>query len=473
MENLFISDVTLRLEQKRAEAALSFREKLEIARALDRLRLYSVELPAIRNEKADLLLVKSIATAVRNSRLVLPAVLTEEGAEKAWNALKGAAHPCIQISVPMSVAQMEYICHKKPDKMIGLIEETVGAAKKLCPEVEFEAFDATRSEPEFLRRALETALEAGADIITLCDSSDGMLPEEFKKFIEDAYRRVPALGGKLVGVKCTNALGLAAACSLAAADAGARLIKTACAEENLLSLETIAGILRARGIDMGFKTELSATELSRTVDQIRWMVSLKRDSSSPYDNSTQRRFDESLCLSGESTPAELTAAVQKLGYELTEEDYAKVYDAFCVIAGKKSVGEKELDAIVASAAMQVPPAYTLESYVINAGNVITATAHIKLIRQGKILSGFGLGDGPIDASFLAIEQIIGHHFELDDFQIQAVTEGREAMGSALVRLRAEGKLYSGKGISTDIIGASIHAYLNALNKIVFEEDART
>ena len=163
---------------------------------------------------------------------------------------------------------------------------------------------------------------------------------------------------------------------------------------------------------------------------------------------------------------------QRYFAKLSVKRVAKVYAAFLRIADKKNVGEKELDAIVASAALQVPPTYTLESYVINSGNVITATAQVKLLKQGKTLSGFAVGDGPIDAAFLAIEQIIGHHYELDDFQIQAVTEGREAMGSALVRLREDGKLYSGKGISTDIIGASIHAYLNALNKIVYEEGAR-
>ena len=117
----------------------------------------------------------------------------------------------------------------------------------------------------------------------------------------------------------------------------------------------------------------------------------------------------------------------------------------------------------------MPPAYTLESYVINSGNVITATAHVKLNRDGRTLQGIAPGDGPIDAAFLAIEQLIGHHYELDDFQIQAITEGREAMGSALVRLRSGGRLYAGKGISTDVIGASIHAYINALNKIIYEE----
>ena len=140
-----------------------------------------------------------------------------------------------------------------------------------------------------------------------------------------------------------------------------------------------------------------------------------------------------------------------------------------VVSRNKSVGAKELDAIIASAAMQVPTTYFIESYVINSGNVISATANITLRKNDEKISGLSNGDGPIDAAFLAIEQIIGRHYELDDFQIQSVTEGREAMGSALVKLRSDGKLYSGKGISTDIIGASIRAYLNAVNKIVYEE----
>ena len=107
--------------------------------------------------------------------------------------------------------------------------------------------------------------------------------------------------------------------------------------------------------------------------------------------------------------------------------------------------------------------------MITAGNTISSTAHMKLIKNGTALEGVCLGGGPIDAAFMAIEQITGCHYELDDFEIQAVTEGREAMGQTVVKLRDHGKLYSGKGISTDIVGASIHAYLSALNKIVYEE----
>lgn len=472
MGNILISDVTLRQERKRTEAALSFREKLEIARALDRLRLCGVELPSIQNEKADTLLIKSIASAVKTSRVVLCAALSIEGVEQAYAAIKEAVKPCLQISVPTSTAQMEYICHKKPDQILTLIDELVQKAKSLCTEVEFVAEDATRSEAEFLYRAIDAAVQAGADIVTLADGSEGMLPARFGQFVREAYAHVPSLSKKIVGVQCADGLGLAAACALAAVEAGAELVKTTTGGDGLLPLETLANILRARGVELNLSADIAMTELSRAAGQVRWIVSARRESAPAFEAGAARPADEAVVLSSESSISDISAAVQKLGYELSEEDNAKVYAAFLRIADKKSVGEKELDAIVASAALQVPPTYTLESYVINSGNVITATAQVKLLKQGKTLQGFGFGDGPIDAAFLAIEQIIGHHYELDDFQIQAVTEGREAMGSALVRLREEGKLYSGRGISTDIIGASIHAYLNALNKIVYEEGSR-
>ena len=166
--------------------------------------------------------------------------------------------------------------------------------------------------------------------------------------------------------------------------------------------------------------------------------------------------------------AAIARATAVLGYDLGDEDISKVWEAVKNI-GKERISARELDAIVASAALQVPPTYRVESYMVNAGNLMKSVAQIKLVRDGQALEGVYAGDGPIDAAFVAIEQIIGRHYELDDFQIQSVTEGREAMGETIVKLRSSGKLYSGRGISTDIIGASIHAYVNALNKIVYEE----
>ena len=175
-------------------------------------------------------------------------------------------------------------------------------------------------------------------------------------------------------------------------------------------------------------------------------------------------------LTGHDDIDDVKKAAVRLGYDLSDDDMAKVYESFKGVADKKAVSARELEAIIASVALQVPPTYRLVSYVINSGNVINATANVIMEKNGHEIRGLSAGDGPIDASFMAIEQIVGTHYELDDFQIQAVTEGHEAMGSALVKLRAGGKLYSGRGISTDIIGAAVHAYINALNKIVYEEN---
>lgn len=469
---LQICDVTLKLNQSQNESSLSFREKLEIAKLLDRLLLDTIELPAIRNPKVDALLAKSIAQAVENSNLAIPTGLSTESVDKAWEAISSAQKPRLQVEIPVSTVQMEYQCHKKPDKILVLAGELVRKACELCSSVEFVAQDASRAEKEFLYKIIETAIENGAGMVTLCDSTGEMFAEESAAFISETREAVPALKGVELGYLCSDALHLSSACTMSAISSSVTCVKTSIDDNAALNLENLAALVRARGAEKQFSSRLMMGELQRVAAQIKLILHTRRKSTSPYDNSVIRKMDSDIVLDKDSTITEVAASCRNLGYELSEEDKAKVYEAFKNIARQKDVGEKELDAIVASASLQVPPAYHLESYVINSGNIITATAHIRLKKDEQILSGLGLGDGPIDAAFLAIEQILGHHYELDDFQIQAVTEGHEAMGQAMVRLRASGKLYSGMGISLDIIGASIRAYLSALNKIVYEKGLR-
>ena len=236
------------------------------------------------------------------------------------------------------------------------------------------------------------------------------------------------------------------------------------------SLQNVAGILSAREELFGVACSLHTVELKRIVRQIVWMVETKRNKTSPFDDGVQDTAqDLSLALGDDLASVE--KACRDLGYDLNPEDAQAVWEAVQdLLRHKEQVGARELDAIIASVALQVPQSYTVESYVINSGSNISAMAHIKLSREGEILEGVALGDGPIDASFLALEKVVNRHYELDDFQIRAVTEGREAMGETVVKLRADGKLYSGRGLSTDIIGSSIRAYINALNKIVYDEE---
>ena len=468
MNRIRISDVTMK--QGSQEVPLSFKEKIELAKLLDKLCVSVIELEGIRSPKIDALRIKSIASAVGSSILAVPVQLDTQSVTETWNALRGAKHPRLQVCAPVSSVQMEYLYHKKPEAMLTAVCAAVAACKALCPEVEFVADDATRSDPAFLAQILAAVIDSGANVVTVCDTAGTMMPEEFAAFVKGLYEAVPALSKISLGVSCSNGLSMADACVIAAVCQGAGEIKAAAYPVNTASLANVSRIIAARGDSFGASCDLRVTQLNRIVSQITWMCQTGRSKNSPFDNGV-REEDTGIYLTAHDDLPAVTKAVEKMGYDLSEEDSARVYEAFRSIAAKKEkVTGRELDAIVASAAMQVPASYVLDTYVITAGNTISATAHLKLRKADASLEGVCIGDGPIDAAFLAIESITGCHYELDDFQIQAVTEGREAMGQTVVKLRHRGKLYSGKGISTDIVGASIQAYINALNKIVYEEE---
>ena len=468
MNRIRISDVTMK--QAGREVSLSFKEKIELAKLLDKLDVSVIELEGIHSSKIDSLRIKSIASSVQSGILAVPVQLDKESVEQTWNALRTAKHPRLQVCASVSSVQMEYLYHKKTDAMQQSVSETIGWCKALCQDVEFVADDATRSDPAFLAQILTAAIEKGATTVTVCDTAGTMMPEEFAAFVKGLYEAVPALKGVCLGVSCSNELSMADACVIAAACQGAGELKTAAYPVNTASLANVSRIISTRGDSFDAACSVRVTQLNRTINQITWMCQTGRSKNSPFDNGVQEE-DTGIYLTAHDDMSGVLKAVERMGYDLSEEDGVKVYEAFQTIAAKKEkVSTKELDAIVASAAMQVPATYQLDTYVITAGNTISATAHMKLRKLDATMEGVSIGDGPIDAAFLAIESITGCHYELDDFQIQAVTEGREAMGQAVVKLRSGGKLYSGKGISTDIVGASIHAYISALNKIVYEEE---
>ena len=470
MNTVKIADRTITEAGMSGAAILSFKEKIEVARHLDNLNVDVIELPAIENARTDSLMTRTISSFVKNSIISVPVGISVDSVEIAWKSVSGAKHPRLRVELPVSPVQMEYVIHKKAPKMIELVAELVGKAASLCEDVEFCAVDATRAEQDVLKAAVEAAVNAGAKTVTLCDSAATMMPDSFSAYVSDIRNAIPALQGVKLGVLCENKFGMALATAILAAKCGADEIKTSVTKYNAPSLEALAEIVRDCGDKEGITTRLKFTELHRITKQIKWIAGKKHSGTTSFDaTSVSDTADDTLILSPDDDINAVISAVEKLGYDLPKDDKPKVYEEFKRVASKKKITSKELDAIVASTALQVPPTYKLISYVINSGNVITSSAHIKLEKDGRQIEGICLGDGPIDAAFLAIEQIVGHHYELDDFQIQAVTEGHEAMGSTLVRLRNNGKVYAGNGISTDIVGASIRAYVSALNKIAYEE----
>ena len=458
MEQMRIADTTLCVEKN----VIGFKEKLEIARHLEKLKVDVIELPEIENEKADILFVRTASSFVKNAVLSVAAGSTMQSVVNAVAALSQAKKGRVRLELPVSPAGMEYFCRKKPDAMLAWISEAVRTAKNQVSQVEFCAVDATRAEPEFLSAAIAAAVEAGATHIAVCDSTAEILCDDFAKTV----RGVLESTSLPVSVSCNNKNGMAVASSLLAVRCGADCVKTDVGGQ-LAPLDTVASLIKDCGRRYDISVAIRQTELYRTVKQIRWLLGNAKNEKAAMTVSGGE--DETIRLDQKDDQTDVEIAVAKLGYDLSEEDKKRVYEEFLRVAAKKNVGSKELDAIVASVAMQVPATYRLESYVVNNGNIISSTAQICLSKGENLLSAVCLGDGPVDAAFRAIDQIIGHHYELDDFQIQSVTEGKEAMGSALVKLRAGGKVYSGNGISTDIIGAGIRAYLSAVNKIIYEE----
>lgn len=466
MRTLKLIDMTLSEAVAIRGRELTFKEKLEIARSLDRLKADTIELAPVSGSRADLLANSTIAAMVA-TRISAAVDISKGNIEETWESVKTAKKPKLNLLVPVSPVQMEYTCHMKAPALLEAIASQVKLCRFYSEHVEFTAVDASRAEPDFLYQAINTAIDAGANKITLCDTAGIMLPDEFGAFVSAVKEHCPGLEEIELYVQISDEMNMAVACAAAAVTHGATGVKCTVVSAGYPTLEEMAHFVQIKGADLGLTTQVKVTELARTVKQLSKILFQEEES---YFSNVGLSDSSNVCLDSNDDIGEVTKVVHQLGYDLTEEDNARVYEAFQRVAVRKHfVGTRELDAIVASTAMQVPSTYRIRNYVINSGNVITATANILLERNGEETRGVGIGDGPIDAAFQAIEQIIGHHYELDDFQIQTVTEGRDAMGSALVKLRAGGRVYSGNGISTDIIGASIRAYISALNKIVYEE----
>lgn len=465
MKNFYVSDVTLKEVAQNSLITLSFREKVEIVNLLNKINIDVIELPEIKNIASDTLFIKTVAKSTDKSILTVPVEQTVDGVKNAAEALKDAKKSRLQVGVPVSTVQMEYMCHKKPKEVIELIAQIVSEASKYNKNVEFIPIDATRCDREFLIKAINTAIENGANIITLSDDAGYMLPNEFSIFVKEIKDILPK--EIHLAIKCNNTIDMAVAASIASIISGADEIKVSSVSRDTTNMSSILQVLKVKGTELEIGSGVNLTNSQRVSEQISRIVDSKANSKNKVVLSVGETKD--FTLNSFDNMSEVIKGIEKLGYDLSKEDCNNVYNEFKNIAEKKNVTAKDLEAIIASVALQVPKTFTLESYVINCGNIINSTANITVIKDGNKIRGVGTGDGPIDASFVAIEQIVGHHYELDDFQIQSVTEGREAVGHALIKIRNNGKLYAGTGISTDIIGASIRAYINALNKIIYEE----
>jgi len=269
MLEIKIADISLRESEEVYPARLSFKEKLETAKLLEKLQIDVIETGQLCDTEAGSAFIRMLSSTLRHSAICVPVALDEGSVERTWSALSKAKKPRLCVAMPTSTVQLEYMYQLKADKALPLVEKIISLCAKLCPDVEFVAVDATRSEPEFLAAVIKSAIGAGAGTITLCDSAGEMLPEELASFISLVYYSVPELKKVTLSLECTDNLGLGSAAALAGVKAGARQVKLSSGVgSRTLSLERFLNVIKVRGDTLGISMNANGTALQRTCSEI-------------------------------------------------------------------------------------------------------------------------------------------------------------------------------------------------------------
>ena len=498
MEKIIIFDTTLRDGEQAPGASLNPQEKLEIAHALSDLGVDVIEAGFPISSQGELASVKQIAKAIKGAVICGLARAIKADIDAAYEAVKYAKHPRIHVFLATSKIHMQYKLKKAEDEILRLAVEFTKYAKRMCEDVEFSPEDASRTEKDFLFRVVEAVIDAGATTVNIPDTVGYTDPDEFGSLINAIKENVPNIHKATISVHCHNDLGLAVANSLEAVKNGARQVEctingigeragNASMEEIVMSIRTRRDIFD--NVDTQIKTT-SIYKVSRLVSKLTGFVvapnkaivggnAFRHESGIHQDGVLKERSTyeiikpedvgftgTGIVLGKHSGRHALSERLKDLGFVLSIEQLNTVNERFKALADKKkTIFDDDLISIVEDEIKLIKPVWKLESFLINSGTKIIPTAQVNLKYKNKILSAKSSGDGPVDACFKAVDKITGIKGELQDYRIEAVTKGKDALGEVSLKLKARGKVVTSRGSSTDIIDASVRAYINALNKI--------
>ncbi len=499
MERLIIFDTTLRDGEQSPGASLNNKEKLEIAHQLASLGVDIIEAGFPITSPGDFDAVKAISKQVRGPIICGLARAVKKDIDTAYEAVKHAKHPRIHVFLATSKIHMKYKLKKAESGILKTAVWAVKYAKGKIPDIEFSPEDASRTEKTFLYRVLEEVIDAGATTVNIPDTVGYAAPYEFGDLIKAICENVPNIDKAIISVHCHDDLGLAVSNSLAAVLNGARQVEctinglgeragNASLEEIVMSVKTRKDIFK---IDTGIETA-KLYKTSRLVSKLTGIPvqpnkaivgrnAFSHEAGIHQDGLLKKKttyeimrpedvgFGETkLVLGKHSGRHAFRARLEKLGYVLSEKDLGKAFLRFKNLADKKKeIFDEDLATIVEDEiGSAAPEVYKLISFQALSGNEITPHATVRLKKKTKVLSGSSKGDGPVDACYKAVEKITGIKGKLIDYQLRAVTRGKDALGEVSIRFASKGKEVSGRGASTDIIEASLKAYVSAINKLV-------
>ena len=501
MNRVIIFDTSLRDGEQAPGFSMNTGEKLEMARQLARLNVDVIEAGFPISSDEDFEATREVAKQVGTldgspiicglSRVGLMDI------DRCWEAVKYAKRPRIHSFVATSDIHLKYKLRKSRAEILKAAVEAVTHARAYCEDVEFSPEDASRSDFDYMCDVLEAVIDAGARTINIPDTVGYAIPEEWFNRIMKIRERVKNSEKAVLSVHCHNDLGQAVANSLAAIRAGARQIE--CTINGIgeragnASLEEIVMALKTRQDYFETETQVRTEEIFRTSRLLSHItgVHVQPNKAVVGENAFAHeagihqdgvlkekltyeimrpedigRAANKLVMGKHSGRHALAARMKDLGFELDDAELGKAFKKFKDLADKKKeIFDEDLISIVKDEIAQVPETYKLEYLHMISGTGIIPSATVKITKEGQVFQDSGVGDGPVDAALNAIDAITGLKGRLQDYQLRAVTSGKDALGEVSVKVDFDGTVVTGKASSTDVIEASARAYVNALNRL--------
>ena len=499
-------DTTLRDGEQAPGYSMNLDEKVRMALQLEAIGVDVVEAGFAIASPGDAEAIRAVSRALKETTVASLSRALEKDIDASAQAIRGAVHPRIHTFIATSDLHLQYKLRMSREQALEQARSMVAYARNQCAEVEFSAEDAFRSDLDFLCRVTEAVIDAGAAIVNLPDTVGYATPDEFYKMVKAVRTRVPNVDRATLAVHCHNDLGLGVANSLAGIRAGARQVECTIGgigeRAGNAALEEIVMALRTRSDFFGCAYRIRTEEIFRTARLLSSITGVKIAPNKPivgqnafahesgihqhgmmanartYEIMTPESvgvMKTSLVLGKHSGQHAFQRRIEELGYKPTPEQQQQLFEAFKVLADrKKTIEDRDLVALMESTSASVADPdrmWVLDSFVVNSGNRMTSMACVTLRRGKRKLQEIATGSGPVNASLRAIEKIIHHPFVLEDYQLQAVTERRDALGEVLVRISDETGSYRGRGVSTDVIEASILSCLSAVNHMLDEHAA--
>ena len=501
-KKIYIFDTTLRDGEQSPGVSLNIHEKLEIARQLEKLGVDCIEagFPAASN--GDFEAVKAIAMNIKKPTIVGLCRASKKDIDRAWEALQYAQKPRIHTFIATSDIHMEYKLKLTREEVLAQAIDAVSYAKSLCADIEFSPEDGSRTDVQFLYKVLEAVIKAGATVINIPDTVGYSTPGEYGKLIKGVKDNVKGVDSVIISVHCHDDLGMAVANSLSAVENGAEQIE--CTINGLgeragnASLEEVVMAIKTRASYYNCYTEITSEQLYRTSTLVSHYTGVQiqpnkavvganafahesgihqhgmMSNRETYEIMTPESVglkESQMVLGKHSGRHAFEDRLKDLGYSLIAEEVNEAFYKFKDLADKKKyIMDKDIEALVNDKAHLIPDLYELEYFHISSGNTSISTSTVRIKHEDTLAEEAACGDGPVDATFKAIERATGIELTLVDYFLKAVTSGKDAIGEVTIKVSSDDKIFVGKGISTDIIEASAKAYINAINKIAFAKN---